>query len=148
MAHVTQHDDPLAYARHATLEAYAICQETIVYCLERSEQYARADLLKRLLDAADINQSMAALLARNSELYERLGVICVVASARCAHACEPYEREDAQMKKCYAAALASMIACGRLLNLYREEETDQQFYDRVLEETFPASDAPPGISMI
>ncbi|GEM_PF-4057249 len=148
MAQTAKFTDPMAYARHATAEAYEICQETIAYCLHHMEQYGHTDVLRHLLDAADVNQVMATLLARGSDLYERVGMICVLASARCARVCEPFENKDTQLKKCYAAALASMVACGRLLKLYREEETDQDFYDRVLEETFPASDAPPGIAAI
>ena len=148
MAKDVHFQDPVEYCKFAAVEAFKICHETIGYCLRKGGEHARASLIQLLCDAAEINQVMAAALARGSVNYKRIGQVCMEISALCANACESLSNEDKQLKVCYAASLASTIACGRLLGAIQEDESEQAFYDRIIEETFPASDPPPGVAMV
>src|SRR2546421_10731097 len=79
-------------------ECHAICEQTIVYCLQQGGQHAEAHHIQTLLDCAQICQTSEDFLLRNSPLHPQTCQVCAQACLRCAESCEKMGN-DPQAKK-------------------------------------------------
>lgn len=80
-------------------ECHHICLETVAYCLSKGGRHAEAAHIRTLLDCAELCQTSADFMLRNSALHGRTCELCAEACERCAQSCEAFGN-DAQMKKC------------------------------------------------
>ena len=69
-------------------DCYRACLQTFAYCLKRGGRHAAAELLRGLLDCADICLTSAGFMIRNSDLHAPVCAacadVCQSCSARCA----------------------------------------------------------------
>lgn len=78
---------------------HQVCLETVSYCLGKGGRHADAAHIRILLDCAEMCQTSADFMLRNSALHSRTCGLCAEACERCAQACETFGN-DPQMKKC------------------------------------------------
>jgi len=92
------------------LDCASVCLKTIDHCLRMGGAHAEASHIRLLMDCAEICQATASLLARNSEFYGRLNILCAEVCDRCAADCERIMGDDSQMRAC-------VEACRRCSNM-------------------------------
>lgn len=79
-----------------------ICLETITYGQELGGAHAESSQLRLLLDCAEICQTTAGFMLRNSDLQATVCSSCAEVCLRCAMACEQFG-DDERLKACAAA---------------------------------------------
>jgi hypothetical protein len=85
-----------------SLDCHRICQETIMYCLDRGGDYASALHIRVLLDCADICLTNASFIIRASDKHSTISSSCAETCLHCAEVCEVFA-DDECMKSCAAA---------------------------------------------
>jgi hypothetical protein len=88
-----------------------------------------------LQDAADFCRMTDDLLTRRSEWHGRMGTLAAEVLAQCARRCAGFG-DDAQLKACADSCLRA-ASCAK-----RMEPGKAAPYDKVDEDSFPASDPP------
>lgn len=115
---VTNHE--LESCIRSCLQAESTCQQALAYCMEAGAHPGSAQLMRLLLDCAELSRLNADLLLRASDLQQRQCIVCAEACERCAAACDDYP-EDPVLKmaaqvcrrcaeSCYRMALAASSA--------------------------------------
>ena len=69
------------------LGCYSTCLETVTYSLEVGGQHVEPVRIRLLLDCADICQTAAAFMLRNSDLHQRVCAVCAEVCEQCAESC-------------------------------------------------------------
>lgn len=110
MKHISQ---DLQQCIQDCLDCYQICKTTISNCLQLGGKHAEAGHINLLADCAEICQTSAAFMLRNSDRY---GWVCDVTADicnECVRGCEKFE-DDAIMKECADVCRRCAITCKRL----------------------------------
>jgi hypothetical protein len=81
---------------------HRICRETITYCLFKGGEYTTEKLIRLLQDCAEICQTAANFMIRNSDILPAICNACAEVCLKCAEACEGL-REDYLMEACAEA---------------------------------------------
>ena len=98
---------------------HAACLETVIYCLQKGGHHAEKSHVRLLLDCAEICQTSANFMLRNSPLHAITCAACAETCERCAVECEKF-KGDMQMEACArmcrtcAASCREMAATGTL----------------------------------
>ena len=98
---------------------HAACLETVVYRLQKGGDHAAESHVRLLLDCAEICQTSANFMLRNSPLHAITCAACAEICERCAVECEKF-KGDMQMEACArmcrtcAASCREMAATGTL----------------------------------
>lgn len=99
-------------------ECRTICLEAVTYCLEKGGQHAAPDHIKLLLDCANICDTSAQFMARDSMFHATTCATCAEICERCAESCESIG-DDEMMKACAevcrrcASSCQGMAAMGK-----------------------------------
>lgn len=81
------------------IECNRTCMETLTHCLQVRGSGAEAEIVQLLLDCAQMCQTTADFMIRNSSRHPRVCVVCADLCGLCAVACANY-RDDPEMQIC------------------------------------------------
>ena len=95
------------------LDCSAICQETIMHCLQRGGRHADPNHLRLLMDCSHICQTSGSFMLRSSNFYWQLCGICADVSNQCAQSCEQLS-DDQQMKDCAEVCRRTSQLCQQM----------------------------------
>jgi hypothetical protein len=95
------------------LECYAICVQTLQYCLQKGGKYAEASHIRLLEDCAAICQTSAGFMLRGSPLHVLTCGACAEVCLRCAESCERIA-DDTQLRACADLCRRCADSCKRL----------------------------------
>jgi hypothetical protein len=114
------------------------CLEALAVSAARGGELGSPDLLAHLLDGADVTAMAARFLLRGSELQGRVCGTAAEVCQRAAEVCAVFQDEPALQQ--------AASACREAAEAFRELAYVEGLvgYDEVVEESFPASDPPPG----
>jgi hypothetical protein len=84
------------------LDCHRICLETITHCLLRGGEYASEKRILLLQDCAEICDTTANFLTRNSDLHATICGTCAEVCLKCAEDCERLGNDDL-LKACAKA---------------------------------------------
>jgi Domain of Unknown Function (DUF326) len=84
------------------LDCHRICLETITHCLLMGGEYASEKRILLLQDCAEICDTNANFMTRNSDLHATICSTCAEVCLRCAEDCEQFGDDDL-LKACAKA---------------------------------------------
>jgi hypothetical protein len=138
MATEAFHDPRVEQCLTTASAAERACLEALAVSASRGGEAALPELLGHLLDAADVSALAGRFLLRGSELQGRLAA---AAAEVCQRASEVFaiHQDEPALQQCASA-------CREAADAFRELAYVEGLvgYDEVVEESFPASDPPPG----
>jgi hypothetical protein len=82
--------------------------------LDKGGDHARTEHVTLLLDCAEICQTAANFMLRNSELHSRVCALCAEVCDRCAEDCEKLAADDDMMRQCAQACRRCAEACREM----------------------------------
>lgn len=110
MPHTETH---METAIQEALNCHNVCLETIDYCLQLGEAHADPAHIKLLQDCAEICQTTANFMVRQSEMHGRVCLVCAEVCQRCAKSCEGFD-DDEQMRRCAEACRSCAQTCREM----------------------------------
>lgn len=108
-----QDNDELHECIDQCLACHRICLVTLADCLHQGGRHAESKELQLLMDCADICETNARFMLRNSDLYSRTCFACAEVCEACADACEQ-RSDEGLMKACAEACRRCEASCRRL----------------------------------
>ena len=93
------------------LHCHATCLATIRHCLEMGGRHAEVKHISLMADCAQICQTSADLMLRDSRYVSRACGLCADVCRTCAEDCERIDRNDEMMKECAQACRRCSEAC-------------------------------------
>jgi hypothetical protein len=100
---------------------HAACLETVIYCLQQGGEHAEEAHIRLLLDCAEICQTSANFMLRNSPLHGITCAACAEICERCAAACERFG-DDRQMAACAAMCRRCAESCREMAAFETSDE--------------------------
>lgn len=100
------------------LDCSRFCLETAAYCRHENEKTPAALLAPILEDCAEICAMNAGLLARDSDFYMLVGLLCANVCSVCADACELHAVNDPKIDRCVKICRLTAESCAAIV--YRE----------------------------
>lgn len=94
---------------HAALDCHTVCLETVTHCLSMGGEHARPEHVTLLLDCAEICQTAANFMTRDSELHAVVCGACAQVCERCAQSCEQLGGDE--MRRCADACRRCAESC-------------------------------------
>lgn len=94
-------------------DCHSICAETVAYCLELGGEHAERAHILLLLDCAEICQTSANFMLRDSEIHAQVCGVCADACERCADSCEQFPGDE-QMQTCARACRDCAQSCREM----------------------------------
>lgn len=91
------------------LDSSDICKQTIVHCLSMGGEHAEATHIQLLLDCAEICQTSANFMSRQSNRHSDICRICEGVCQSCAENCRTFD--DESMERCADACERSAESC-------------------------------------
>jgi hypothetical protein len=91
-------------------QCHRVCLETMTHYLEADSIQTQTDRVRLLLDCAEVCQTAANFMIRNSALHLSICSSCADICLRCAEACEQYG-DDERMKACADACRRCAESC-------------------------------------
>lgn len=125
----------------ACLNCYSVCMETISHVLAsgvgrgNGSGGAAAEHVRLLQDCADICLTSANFMLRGSDQHQRTCALCAEICAMCARMCAQFA-DDPKMQACLDACARCAESCERMT------APAGVSYDKVVADSFPASDPP------
>jgi hypothetical protein len=92
---------------------HAACLETVEYSLEKGGDHATEAHIRLLLDCAEICQTSANFMLRNSPLHAIICAACAEICERCAVECERFP-DDMQMAACARMCRTCAESCKEM----------------------------------
>ena len=92
---------------------HEICVETLTHCLEKGGDHAEPNHVGLMLDCAEICQTSANFMMRESNLHIEVCRACAAICARCAEDCAKFENDE-EMALCAEACRACAAACREM----------------------------------
>jgi hypothetical protein len=86
----------------ACMECHTICEEILPYAMQRGGKHAEPNLMRMLLDCAELCNTAGLLMMRGSELHRRMCEVCAEACRRCAEMLASV-MDDERMRWCMEA---------------------------------------------
>jgi uncharacterized protein DUF326 len=93
---------------------YAICEQTLLYCLQQGGPHVQASHIQTLLDCIQSCQVCPSFMLRNSPLHTKMCGLCAEACTRCAESCERLAGNDPQMKTCADMCRRCATSCQQM----------------------------------
>lgn len=90
-------------------DCHSICLETVTWCLEQGGEHASPDHVKLLQDCAEICQTSANFMLRQSTHHSLTCRACAEVCERCAEECERMDGD--QMQACAEACRRCAQTC-------------------------------------
>jgi hypothetical protein len=94
-------------------ECYQTCLIMLSHCLSLGGHRANASHIKAMYDCAEICQLAVSYMARGSDMYGRLNLLCAEICTRCANQCEQMMGNDEQMRTCAATCRNCSDVCQK-----------------------------------
>ena len=94
-------------------KCHSVCVQTISYCLEKGGHHALPAHIGLLTDCAEICQTSANFMLRESAQHKAICGACGVICDRCAQSCESIG-EDAQLKACAKSCRDCAKSCREM----------------------------------
>jgi hypothetical protein len=94
-------------------ECHNLCLEAVTYCLQKGGRHSEAGHIRLMLDCAEICQTSANFMLRESNLHRRTCAVCTDVCDRCAQECEQFE-DDAQMRACAESCRHCAESCRQM----------------------------------
>jgi Protein of unknown function (DUF2934) len=91
-----------------------VCEQTLVHCLERGGEHAAPSLLRALFDCAEICQTSAHFLLRESDVHTAACRACAEVCDRCAAECERIGTEHETVRVCGEVCRACARSCREM----------------------------------
>src|SRR5688500_15166327 len=107
------HHPEMANCMEECQQCHNICLETLAHCLTMGGAHAEASHINLLIDCAEICQTSANFLLRDSTMHTRTCGACADVCEHCAASCEKMG-EDAQMKECAKACRRCAESCRKM----------------------------------
>jgi hypothetical protein len=95
------------------IECYSICLQTTIHCLEMGGPHAEPAHIRLMTDCAEICQTSANFMLRDSELHVRTCAVCAEICERCADDCERFGNE-ARMRACADTCRRCAESCRQM----------------------------------
>lgn len=95
------------------LDCHTVCLETIDYCLTKGGEHANPDHIKLLQDCAEICQTAANFMTRESTVHAEACRVCAEVCERCAKSCEQMG-DDEVMRRCAEACHRCAESCREM----------------------------------
>lgn len=90
-----------------------ICLVSISHCLEMGGEHAEPGHIRMLMDCAEICQTSANFMVRNSDLHGQVCAVCAEVCERCAEDCERFE-DDQVMQQCAEICRSCARSCSEM----------------------------------
>lgn len=94
-------------------ECHSICLQTISHCLEKGGEHAEQGHISLLLDCAEICQTSANFMLRQSEFHGETCRTCARLCEECARSCEEFG-DDEVMQRCAEICRECADSCHRM----------------------------------
>lgn len=95
------------------LECHSVCLETVNHCLEMGGKHAEPGHIRLMLDCAEICQTSANFMLRQSPMHGRTCGLCAEVCLACAEDCERFP-DDPQMMACADACRQCALSCQEM----------------------------------
>lgn len=100
---------------HATCQhCHEVCVESFLHCIDRGGEHAQPALLRALLDCAEICETSAHFLFRESDLHAATCRACAEICDRCAEECERIGAEHETVRVCGEICRACARSCREM----------------------------------
>lgn len=114
MPHHSTHQNPeMQQCIQNCLECHSVCLEMVTHCLSMGGQHAEVAHIGLLLDCAEICQTSANFMLRNSPFHGQTCRVCAEICERCAQDCERF-RDDGMMQSCAQVCRRCADSCQRM----------------------------------
>lgn len=94
----------------------ALCMETVNHCLELGGKHADPSLIRSLMDCAEICQTNADYLLRQSEQYQSVCQTCAEVCDQCEKACRQFG-DDTMMRSCAEVCHRTAQSCRQVAGI-------------------------------
>ena len=116
-AHDEQHEhDPMESCIEACMNCHAICTMTAQYALIQGGEMASADHVGMLLDCAEICQTSANFMLRESTMHGSTCRACADVCERCAESCAKFEGDEI-MQACAETCRGCAESCREMARM-------------------------------
>jgi hypothetical protein len=95
-----------------SLDCYHACTESIGMCLQMGGEHAAPEHIRLMRDCAQICNTSAEFMMRNSEFHGQVCEICADICDRCAESCGKFD--DKFMKECAEACRKCAESCRKM----------------------------------
>jgi hypothetical protein len=113
------------------LICHSMCLDTITYCLQNRSKYQKSAHIRLLLDCAEICQTSANFMLRESSFFSHTCAICAIICDRCAQESETFI-DDAKMQ-------SSAAVCRQCAQSCRHIALEMESITKTLESNSPIS---------
>ena len=95
------------------LRCHSICLEAVGHCLELGGKHAERNHITTLLDCAEICQTSANFMLRDSESHTRTCAVCAEICRKCEEECRRLG-DDELMRRCADVCRECATSCERM----------------------------------
>lgn len=106
-------NDHLSRCLDLCRQCHEVCLATLAYCLRTGGDHAQEQHLRLMMDCAEICQTSANLMLRESGFHARTCGLCAEVCESCADACGKFE-SDATMQQCADLCRDCAAACREI----------------------------------
>jgi hypothetical protein len=106
------------------LSCHAVCLDTVSYCLEQGGKHVEAEHIRTLLDCAEICQTSANFMLRDSSFHAYTCDICAEICEECAEQCEQFTNDE-QMQACTESCRRCAASCQDMVEEMSEEMSEE-----------------------
>jgi hypothetical protein len=92
---------------------HTVCLQTITHCLQMGGEHAEPAHIRLLMDCAEICQTSANFMLRNSDLHGKTCGVCAEVCERCAQDCERFTN-DPVMQQCAEVCRSCAASCREM----------------------------------
>jgi hypothetical protein len=107
---------PMSDCLDLCIASHRMCLGTVAYATKQGRPLATAELLAMLTDCAEICQTTANSMLRQSSLHRIMCRACADTCERCAQECRRHA-EDRQMVRCSAACEECAASCRMMADM-------------------------------
>ena len=111
------HDKHMQECLERCQECHAICTETAQHCLKMGGKHTEAEHIRLLLDCAEICQTSADFLMRDSPRHVSTCKVCSEICSTCADSCERLDPQDTMMKQCADVCRRCAESCRQMAQM-------------------------------
>lgn len=99
------------------LDCQQVCMETVMHCLNMGGQHAEPGHIRLLLDCAEVCQTAATLMMRESQFHVKMCRLCAEVCRRCAEDCQKFG-SDPNMLDCAKRCRKCAESCTEMAESY------------------------------
>jgi hypothetical protein len=106
-------DEAMRQCIENCVDCASICIETTMHCLQMGGEHAEPEHIRLLMDCAEICQTSANFMLRNSELHGSVCGVCAEVCERCAEDCARFTDDDV-MQQCAEICRTCAASCREM----------------------------------